>query len=92
MGVGKTPFSRRDGKLCLEWIFFIRGERLRKSVFDHSNVFQSKKQHSVNLKLRLKPKLGWSVCTDSVGGVSVGGGGELTFGGGGIFLGGGECL
>ena len=38
--------------------FFLLGDgNLRRSDFDHSNVFQSQKQHSVNIDRRIKFKI-----------------------------------
>ena len=39
---------------------------LTRSDFDHSNLFQSQKQHSVNTEHRLKWKLAYSLCTKSM--------------------------
>ena len=38
-------------------IFLDDGENLKRSDFDHSNLFQSKKHHSVNAEHQLKSKL-----------------------------------
>ena len=42
------------------------GRNLIMSDFDHSDLFQSKKQHSVNIENWLKSKLAWPVCTKSM--------------------------
>ena len=47
-------------------IFLLVGGNPRRSDFDHSNLFQSYKQVSVNTEYRLKSKLAWSLCTRSM--------------------------
>ena len=42
--------------------FFSLGGANLRSNFDHLNLFQSKKQHSVNIEQQLKLKLAWLVC------------------------------
>ena len=46
--------------------FLFVGRNLRRSDFDHSNLFQSLKQHSVNTEHWLKSKLAWPVFTNSM--------------------------
>ena len=43
-------------------IFLLGGKNLRWSDFDHLNLFQSYKQHSLNIEYWLKSKLAWPVC------------------------------
>ena len=49
-------------------IFLLDGGNLTRSSFDYSNLFQSCKQHSVNIERWLKSKLAWPVCTKEYGG------------------------
>ena len=46
--------------------FLLGDGNLKMSDFDHSNLFQNEKQHSVNVEHWLKLKLAWSVCTESM--------------------------
>ena len=57
-----------DGEMgMVAWeIFLLGAENLIKSDFDLLNLFQSQKQHSVNIEHQLKLKLVWPVCTRSM--------------------------
>ena len=52
----EIPPVGENGKFC--WGFFLfGGGNLRRSDFDHLNLFQSLKQHSVHIDHHLKSKL-----------------------------------
>ena len=60
-----SPSVKGDGKFCWGRGFNLYGRgNLRRSNFDHSNLFQGQKQHSVNIERLLKSKLTWPVCTE----------------------------
>ena len=44
-------------------MFLLGGGNLTMSDFDHSNLFQSLKQHFVDTERQQKSKLAWPVCT-----------------------------
>ena len=47
------PSGQQEWEILLEINFFSAGEHLRRSAFDHSNLFQIKKHHSVkSMKLK----------------------------------------
>ena len=47
------PSGQQEWEILLEINFFSAGEHLRRSAFDHSNLFQIKKYHSVkSMKLK----------------------------------------
>ena len=47
-------------------IYLLGSGNLTRKDFDHSNLFQSLKQHSVDTERRQKSKLAWPVCTKSI--------------------------
>ena len=53
-------------EVLLIGIFLLGGGNLSKKDFDRSNLFQSKKQHSVNTEHQIKPKLAWAMQTNSI--------------------------
>ena len=66
-GGGDSPSveGEGDGKFC--WgVNLDGGVNLRRTDFDHSNLFQGQKKLSVNSEHRLKSKLVWTVCTKSI--------------------------
>ena len=50
----KSPVVDGEWKILLGWIFLSGGGHLRRSAFDHLNLYQSKKQYSVNTEHQLK--------------------------------------
>ena len=54
------------GEICLGETFLLGGGNITKSEFDHSNLFRSQKQHSVNIKHWLQSKLACPVYTKSM--------------------------
>ena len=62
-GGGENPFpSEGKWEILLGVDFFIRCGHLKRSACDHSNPFQSKKHHSVNIEHQLKSKLARPWC------------------------------
>ena len=59
--------SRGDGRAMgniAGVIILVSGGNLTgRDFYDYSNLFQSVKQHSVNIEHQLKPKLAWPMCT-----------------------------
>ena len=57
---GEESLVRGMGSFA-EGLFLLRGRNLMRSDFNHSNLFQCLKQHSVNIEHQLKSKLAWRV-------------------------------
>ena len=58
IGVGvNSPSVKWDGKFSWGGFTLYGGENLRRSDFDHSNLIQGQKQHSVNMQYWFKSKL-----------------------------------
>ena len=59
--MGRGKFTEWGGmeNFAGEWIFLFGGRNLTRGDSNHSILFQSEKQHSVNIQHRLKSKLAW---------------------------------
>ena len=65
-GFASSVKGCKGWKILLGTNIFLTGRNLRRSDFDHSSLFQNKKQQSINIGHQLSSKLACPVCTKSM--------------------------